>query len=115
MLKKFPLIVCVVFIAASCSQQPKEESRMPKQYSIQQLYNNVAVDAASFNDDETKVLVDNNSTGIYNVYELSVADSAMQPLTASAKESFFAISYVPAQSVLYILQTRVAMKTHTFI
>lgn len=95
MLREFALMACIAFIAASCNQQPKEESRMPKQYSIEQLYNNVAVNAAAFNTDETKVLVDNNSTGIYNVYELSIADSAMQPLTASVKESFFAIGYLP--------------------
>ena len=54
---------------ASCST--KQKSRMPKQFTIEQLYNNLSVGAAGFNADETKILVDNNSTGIYNVYELA--------------------------------------------
>lgn len=68
---------------------------MPKQYDIEQLYNNVAVGAAGFNTDETKVLVQNNSSGIFNVYELNIADTSMHSLTSSQKESFFAVDYLP--------------------
>jgi len=88
----------LVFISA-CNSGTESESasapRMPKQYAIEQLYNNLAVGAAGFNTDETKVLVNNNSTGIFNVYELNVADTMMQPLTVSKKESFFAVDYLP--------------------
>jgi len=80
-------------VLASCNQ--KEQARMPKQYSIEQLRNTIAVGAAGFNTDETRLLVDNNKTGIFNVYELNISDTAMQPLTSSAKESFFAVDYLP--------------------
>jgi len=81
----------------SCKEQ-EQQARTPKQYSIEQLYNNLSVSAAGFNPDETSVLVDNNSTGIYNVYELNIGDTTMQPLTVSKKESFFAVDYLPGTS-----------------
>lgn len=68
---------------------------MPKQYTIEQLYNNIAIGAAGFSTDETKILVDNNSTGIFNVCELNIGDTTITPLTTSSKESFFAVDYLP--------------------
>jgi dipeptidyl aminopeptidase/acylaminoacyl peptidase len=68
---------------------------MPKQYSIEQLRNTVAIGAAGFNTDESKVLVHGNGTGIFNVYELNISDTALKPLTSSSKESFFAVDYLP--------------------
>jgi hypothetical protein len=65
MLKQFSAALLLIILFISCNQKPEQTSRMPKQYSIQQLYNNVAVEAADFSTDETKVLVDNNSTGIF--------------------------------------------------
>jgi len=90
-------ILCAALMLSlfvSCNQK-EENARVPQQYTIEQLYNNLAVGAAGFNADETKILVDNNSTGIFNVYELNIGDTAMQPLTASTKESFFAVDYLP--------------------
>lgn len=83
-----------LLIIVSCKQK-QEESRMPAQYSIEQLRNNISIAAVDFNKDETNVLVDDNSTGIFNVYELSIADTSLKPLTTSTKESFFAVSYLP--------------------
>ena len=95
MLKQISSLAIIVLLLAGCSQEKAPEARMPKQYSIEQLYNNLAIGAAGFNADETKVLVNNNSTGIFNVYELNIADTSMLPLTRSVKESFFAVDYVP--------------------
>src|SRR5688572_29641336 len=100
MIKYFLWTGSLLVFLASCNSGTESESvsaapRMPKQYAIEQLYSNLAVGAAGFNADETKVLVHNNSTGIFNVYELNVADTMMQPLTASKKESFFAVDYLP--------------------
>jgi dipeptidyl aminopeptidase/acylaminoacyl peptidase len=90
------LAVLAVFVLLSCNN--KDKARMPKQITIEQLYDNLSVGAAGFNADETKILVDNNSTGIYNVYELNVADTASKPLTHSKKDSFFAVDYLPGSS-----------------
>jgi dipeptidyl aminopeptidase/acylaminoacyl peptidase len=80
---------------ASCTEK---KSRIPKQFTIEQLYNNLSVGAAGFNADETKILVDNNSTGIFNVYALTVTDTTSKPLTRSKKDSFFAVDYLPGSS-----------------
>jgi len=80
---------------ASCSEK---KSRMPKHFTIEQLYNNLSVGAAGFNADETKILVDNNSTGIFNVYELNIADTAFKPLTRSKTDSYFSVDYLPGSS-----------------
>ena len=90
------LLLCML---VSCNQAETKTAvvaaHIPKQYSIEQLYNNQAVAGADFNDDETKILTHNNSTGIINVYELNIADSQSAPLTTSKKESFFAVTYLP--------------------
>src|SRR6478736_2288982 len=66
-----------------------------KLYSAEQLYNNNSIGGAAYNSDETGILVNSNLTGIYNLYELNVADTSLKPLTHSLKESFFAIDYLP--------------------
>jgi dipeptidyl aminopeptidase/acylaminoacyl peptidase len=86
--------ILLAFFAA-CNQKDEQVNRMPKQYSIEQLYNNLSIEAAGFSSDENKVLVNNNSTGIFNAYELNIADTQMHSLTASQKESFFAVEYLP--------------------
>jgi dipeptidyl aminopeptidase/acylaminoacyl peptidase len=113
-----PLFCAVILLAlfSACSNQKEEQARMPKQYGIEQLYENLAVGAAGFNADETKVLVNNNSTGIFNVYELAVADTLMQPLTWSKKESFFAVSYLPGSSkFLYSADQGGNENTHIYL
>ena len=90
-------LILLLFLLGSCIQR-SEKTRMPKQYSIEQLYENLAVYGSGFNADETKILIGNNSTGIYNVYELNVADTLSKALTSSTKESFFAVNYLPQSS-----------------
>lgn len=82
-------------LLVSCSEK---KSRIPKQLTIEQLYNNLSVSAAGFNADETKILVDNNSTGIFNVYELNIADTSFKPLTRSKTDSYFSMDYLPGSS-----------------
>lgn len=87
----------LLFLLGSCIQR-SEKTRIPKQYSIEQLYENLAVYGSGFNADETKILIGSNSTGIYNVYELNIADTLSKALTSSTKESFFAVNYLPQSS-----------------
>jgi dipeptidyl aminopeptidase/acylaminoacyl peptidase len=95
MFKQIFYAVILLILFSSCNQKTEQAARIPKQYSIEQLYNNLSVGAAGFNADESKVLLHNNSTGIFNVYELNIADTSMLPLTSSKKESFFAAQYLP--------------------
>ena len=66
-----------------------------KQYTIEQLYKNNNIGGAGFNANESQVLVSSNNTGIFNVYAIAVSDTSMKPLTRSAKDSYFAVGYVP--------------------
>ena len=63
----FVLITLFLFIA-SCTQTYK-----PTKYSIEQFYQNNRIGGGSFSDDETKLLVSSDESGIFNVYELDIA------------------------------------------
>jgi dipeptidyl aminopeptidase/acylaminoacyl peptidase len=100
-MKKLLVYFFPVVVLASCNQpatKDADQTRIPKKYTIEQLYNNLAVTGTDFSADETKVLVHNNRTGIFNVYELNIADSQSIPLTSSKKESFFAVAYLPGSN-----------------
>ncbi len=89
--------IASLLVCASCKEK-EPAARIPQQFTIEQLYNNVSVQAAGYSADEKSILLDNNSSGIFNVYELNIADSATKPLTTSAKESFFAVDYLPGSN-----------------
>lgn len=90
-------IAITLIIISSCTPQ-KEKARTPRQYTIEQLYNNQSIGAAGFNKDESKILIHNNVTGIFNIFELNIADTTSTPLTSSEKESFFAVDYLPGSN-----------------
>lgn len=88
-------ILAFIALLAGCNNNNPAVRKEVKQYSAEQLFNNKSIGGAAFNDDETKILADANNTGINNLYELSIADTLMKPLTRSTKESFYAIDYLP--------------------
>ncbi|MEJ7676730.1 MAG: hypothetical protein WKG06_02395 [Segetibacter sp.] len=45
----------------------------------------ISVYGSAFNSDETKLLINSNSTGIDNVYELNINNTSVNPLTKSTK------------------------------
>ena len=91
----------------ACKQtEPKNEEKIePKeitQYSIEQFYKNKKVNGGAFNNNETKLLVSSNETGIFNVFEITIENGLKKQLTYSEKESFFAIDEVPnSKLILY--------------
>jgi dipeptidyl aminopeptidase/acylaminoacyl peptidase len=87
-----PLFSGMIFLLA-CSN--KQDNSIVTPYSIEQLQNNLGISGVAFNKDETKILTTHNATGIYNLYELDIADTLFKPLTSSTKESFFGQDYVP--------------------
>ena len=86
-------------ILSSCkNEKKKEEARLPEQYDLEDFYNTKSISASGFNNDETKILINNNTTGIYNAYELSLADTTAIALTKSTKESIYTVDYLPGSS-----------------
>ena len=65
------------------------------QYTIEQFLKTTSYGGASFSHDNSKLLVSNDSTGVFNAYGIDVASAEITPLTRSEKDSVFAISYFP--------------------
>lgn len=100
-MKKSLFLLTVLITAFSCQQKPKEAApRNVKKYSIEQFYANKAIGGGFFSPDESKLLVHSNETGIFNLYEINLADQSMTPLTKSTTESIFAVDYVPGTNEL---------------
>lgn len=91
-MRKLVFLLPALFLLA-CTQQP--EKHVPKQYSIEQFYKNTRIGGGAFSNDETKLLVSSDESGIFNVYEITIADGSKQQITHSEEESFFASDYVP--------------------
>ena len=83
------LILLAGILLISCQKQPEV-----KNYTIDQFYKNLRIDGGNFSADETKILLSTDKTGIFNVYEISLSDTAMRQITHSDVESFFGIDYV---------------------
>lgn len=104
MLKKiaYTSLVC---LAIACNNESKKEetaSREVKQYSIEQFYKSTNAGGGSFSDDEKKLLITSNESGIYNAYEIDIASGSKKQLTQSTTESIFANAYVPgSNSIIY--------------
>lgn len=91
-MKQFKIFITILAIVSmsSCSQK-EQKARIPQQFSAEQLRNNISVDAASFNKDDSKILFSDNRTGIFNTYLLNIADTTSQPLTTSTTNSIFPV------------------------
>jgi dipeptidyl aminopeptidase/acylaminoacyl peptidase len=94
-MQKFLFILATATLLFACKNETKAPLEV-KQYSIEQFFQTEGINGGSFNKDESKVLVNSNRTKIFNVYELSLADTGMTAKTNSTVESFFAVDYVPA-------------------
>lgn len=71
-------------------------------YTIEQFYENTRVGDGEFSEDETKLLISSDESGIFNVYEIDIRDGSKEQITFSEEESFFAVDYVPGTGeILY--------------
>ncbi|MDL5046791.1 prolyl oligopeptidase family serine peptidase [Oscillatoria amoena NRMC-F 0135] len=72
-----------------------ETEAPPAQYSIEQFMDVKNIFSAGFSQDETKLLLGSNETGIYNAFELDLVTGEKKQLTKSTEESVFPSSYFP--------------------
>lgn len=91
MKRSMVFFLCVFLLG--CREEQKKPS--PALYSIAQFYENTNISGGSFSPDASRLLISSNESGIYNVYEITIATGAKTQLTHSTKESFFAQSYFP--------------------
>jgi dipeptidyl aminopeptidase/acylaminoacyl peptidase len=96
-LKRSKLFIALAIIPVYCTIAPaqKNAARTVKQYTIEQFMDTVRVGGSSFSADEKSILFHSNKNGIFNVYSISSAGGEAKPLTASTKESTYAVSYFP--------------------
>ena len=93
------LALCFTLVlAAGCSKDTAETAAVrtgPSQtYTMEQFVKTLSVDGNSFNHDETRLLVNSNETGIFQVYELDLATGKRTPVT-EGEETTFAVAYMP--------------------
>ena len=93
-MRYFSILISALAFLSSCKDYGTSAKKEVKQYTIEQFYKTKNIGGGVFNKDETKIAVNNNETGIYNVYEINLADTSMKPVTKSAKESLFVNLYL---------------------
>lgn len=72
-----------------------QDSTSVENYTIEQFYGNTRVGGGEFSNDETKLLISSDESGIFNVYEIDLKDGSKKQVTHSKEDSFFAEDYVP--------------------
>ena len=92
-MKNLLFLLMALTTLISCKEE--KETRQPVQYSIEQFYANTRFGGGNFSPDETRLLINSDESGIFNLYEINLADGSKKQLTNSSVESYFGIDYVP--------------------
>ena len=100
------LLLLLTFVTLFFSCKNTNENNTPKtvkQYTIEQFYKNIRINGGFWSSDESKLLVSSDETGIFNLYQINIADGIKKQITKSDKESFFAAGYVHGtEQMLYL-------------
>lgn len=99
-MKKNILLVSVslLFLSISCKKENETSETEIKKYDVKDFFDTRSVRGSGFSADESKILITSNASGIFNAYEVAIADTVAKSLTNSAKESIFAEDYLPKSS-----------------
>ncbi|MCC8359082.1 S9 family peptidase [Salinimicrobium sediminilitoris] len=80
----------------------QQDTTSVEEYSIEQFYENTRIGGGEFSEDEKRLLMSSDESGIFNVYEINISDGSKKQITNSKDDSFFAIDYVPGTGdILY--------------
>ncbi len=93
-------LVYLSLLAMTLPSCKTEEPRKVAQYSIEQFYANTRFDGGTFSPDETRMLIGSDETGIFNLYEINLADGTKKQLTTSTVESYYPVDYVPGMTAI---------------
>jgi dipeptidyl aminopeptidase/acylaminoacyl peptidase len=80
-----------------------------KRYTIEQFMATTSISGASFSADEERILFSNNASGIFNAYTLPVRGNwteTPKPMTRSAVDSTFAVSFFPGDDRILFTRDR---------
>jgi dipeptidyl aminopeptidase/acylaminoacyl peptidase len=102
------IILSCLLIACQSPQSPTTESDAPvnevTRYTIEQFLDNVSIYARSFSHDEQRILVGDNSSGIYNAAMINLATGERTALTTSEDESVWPESFMPGDDRFLFVQ-----------
>ncbi len=90
----FVFAVFVVLVPPVASA-PQDSPEGPRRYTIEQFLKTTNYRGASFSHDKAKILVSNDSTGVYNAWSIGLDDGEMTQLTRSETDSINVIRYFP--------------------
>jgi len=65
----------------------------PKRYTIEQFMATTTYNGASFSQDEKRILINSNETGIFNVYAMPVGGGKPVAMTRSTTDSTYSVGY----------------------
>ncbi|MDQ3016284.1 MAG: DPP IV N-terminal domain-containing protein, partial [Bacteroidota bacterium] len=91
----------MLMLMIACKSEPKTvAAREVNQYTIEQFYANTRFSGGVFSPDETKLVVNSDESGIFNLYEINIADGTKKQITSSSVESYYVVDYVPGSNQL---------------
>ncbi|WP_341502435.1 S9 family peptidase [Gallaecimonas sp. GXIMD4217] len=83
---------------AQPTQEPvaqQQQAPQPKRYDAKAFFDTLSYSGSSLSHDGTRVLINSDQTGIYNVYAMPVGGGEPEALTHSSTDSTFAVSWFP--------------------
>ncbi|MEE2826844.1 MAG: S9 family peptidase, partial [Planctomycetota bacterium] len=84
---------CLIGLCLLCLATPEARGQQDiKQYTIEQFLKTTSYRGASFSPDNSKLLVSDDSTGVFNAYSIDIATDQSTQLTDSKTDSIFSVS-----------------------
>ncbi|HPE83769.1 MAG TPA: S9 family peptidase [Aequorivita sp.] len=97
-MKNFGITFSALLLFVACKDTPKDDTKEVadvKTYTIEQFMGNENAFANGFSQDNSKVLITSNRSGIYNMFTTSIEGGELTPITKSDSASVYGISYFP--------------------
>jgi len=111
----FLFITAVLALACRPEAIDKGAKTGNKHYSLSDFYNSPFVKKPIFSANGDKILISTNKSGIFNAYQLSLANGELTQLTDFATNAAYGISYFPAdERMLYSLELGADL-SHIFV
>lgn len=83
------LAFCMLLVDGASAANPMS----PKRYTIEQFMATTSYNGASFSQDEKRILINSNETGIFNVYAMPVGGGKPVAMTRSSTDSTYSVGY----------------------